>query len=157
MFRQILWYKFLFVKVIHFGGRRDSIFNLNNVWHHSRGFADSNISKSLENFILVMFYALTSPYLKKNNIERMRNSMWFRRENDENVVRTRDWCGWPSSPRLTLSCTALGLILVHDWLNFNISQKYDIIKCFFLPYLPGLSYISCLTHNHILDTQIKAS
>ena len=25
--------------------------------------------------------------------------MWFGRENDENVVRTRDWCGWPSSPR----------------------------------------------------------
>ena len=58
----VLWYKFLFVKVIHFGGRRDSILNLNNVWHHSRGFEDSNISKSLENFILVMFYALTSPY-----------------------------------------------------------------------------------------------
>ena len=26
--------------------------------------------------------------------------MWFGRENDENVVRTRDCrCGWPSSPR----------------------------------------------------------
>ena len=62
MFTRILWYKFLFVKVIQFGGRRESIFNLNNVWHHSRGFEDSNISKSLENFILVMFYALTSPY-----------------------------------------------------------------------------------------------
>ena len=109
MFTQILWYRFLFVKVIHFGGRRDSIFNLNNVWHHSRGFEDSNISKSLENFILVMFYALTSPYFKKmclfsrighlkKNIERTRISMWFGRENDENVVRTRDWCGWPSSP-----------------------------------------------------------
>ena len=36
--------------------------------------------------------------LKKNNIERTRISMWFGRENDENVVRTRDWCGWPSSP-----------------------------------------------------------
>ena len=28
--------------------------------------------------------------LKKNNIERTRISMWFGRENDENVVRTRD-------------------------------------------------------------------
>ena len=37
--------------------------------------------------------------LKKNNIERTRISTWFGRENDENVVRTRDWCGWPSSPR----------------------------------------------------------
>ena len=55
MFTRILWYKFVFVKVIHFGGRRDSIFNLNNVLHHSRGLEDSNISKSLENFILVMF------------------------------------------------------------------------------------------------------
>ena len=27
--------------------------------------------------------------LKKNNIERTRISMWFGRENDENVVRTR--------------------------------------------------------------------
>ena len=26
-------------------------------------------------------------------------SRWFGRENEENVVRTRDWCGWPSSPR----------------------------------------------------------
>ena len=25
--------------------------------------------------------------------------MRFGRENYENVVRTRDWCGWPSSPR----------------------------------------------------------
>ena len=108
MFRQILWYKFLFVKVIHFWGRRDSIFNLNNVWHHS------NISKSLENFIIVMFYALTSPYLKKmylfsrighliiiNNIERTRISRWFGQETEENMVRTRDWCGWPSSPPLS--------------------------------------------------------
>ena len=110
MFTRILWDRFLFVKVIQFGGRRDSIFNLNNVWHHSRGFEDSNISKSLENFILVMFYALSSPYFKKmylfsrighkkNNIERTRILMWFGREKDENVVRTRDWCGWPSSPR----------------------------------------------------------
>ena len=38
---------------------------------------------------------------RKNNIEKTRGSMWFGRENDENVVRTRDWCGWPSSPRLT--------------------------------------------------------
>ena len=36
--------------------------------------------------------------LKKNSIERTRISMWVGRENDENVVRTRDWCGWPSSP-----------------------------------------------------------
>ena len=28
--------------------------------------------------------------LQKNNIERTRISMWFGRENDENVVRTRD-------------------------------------------------------------------
>ena len=31
IFTLILWYKFLFVKVIHFGGRRDAILNLNNV------------------------------------------------------------------------------------------------------------------------------
>ncbi len=37
-------------------------------------------------------------HLKKNYIERTRISMWFGRENGENVVRTRDWCGWPSSP-----------------------------------------------------------
>ena len=116
MFTRILWYRFLFEKVIHFEGRRDSIWNLNNVWHHSREFEDSNISKSLENFIQVMFYALTSPYFKKmylfsrighlkKNIERTRISMWFGRENDENVVRTRDWCGWPSSPRRSLTET----------------------------------------------------
>ena len=36
--------------------------------------------------------------------------MWFERENDENVVRTRDWCGWPSSPHLTLvsNCSKVG-------------------------------------------------
>ena len=36
--------------------------------------------------------------LKKNNIERTRISRWFGREHEENVVRTIDWCGWPSSP-----------------------------------------------------------
>ena len=40
-------------------------------------------------------------HFKKNNIERTRISRWFGRENEENVVRTKDWCGWPSSPRQT--------------------------------------------------------
>ena len=37
--------------------------------------------------------------LLKNNIERTRISRWLGQENEENVARTRDWCGWPSSPR----------------------------------------------------------
>ena len=34
--------------------------------------------------------------------------MWFGRENDENVVRTRDCCGWPSSPRELLNKNSPG-------------------------------------------------
>ena len=26
--------------------------------------------------------------------------MWLGRENEENVARTRYWCGWPSSPHI---------------------------------------------------------
>ena len=47
------------MKVSHFGGRRGLSLNLNKVYrHHSRGFEDSNILKSLHNFNLTMFYAL---------------------------------------------------------------------------------------------------
>ena len=46
------------MKVSHFGGRRGLSLNLNKVYrHHSRGFEDSNILKSLHNFSRTMFYA----------------------------------------------------------------------------------------------------
>ena len=53
------------MKVSHSGGRRDLSFNLNTVLHHSHGFEDSNIFKSLLNFSLTMLYALTSPDFQK--------------------------------------------------------------------------------------------
>ena len=70
----------------------------------------TNLKFNWENFILHLspnvaiflkkcIYFQGSDTLKKNHIERTRISMWFGRENKENVVRTRDWCGWPSSPR----------------------------------------------------------
>ena len=40
--------------------------------------------------------------LKKNNIGRTRILRWVGRENEENVARTRNCCGGPSSPRHTL-------------------------------------------------------
>ena len=87
-----------------------------------------NVAIFLKNVFIFKDRTLKKIILKGRGIrfgsdEKMMN-MWF-------GVWIRDWCGWTSSSRLTLSCTALGLILVHDWLNFNISQKYDIIKCFF--------------------------
>ena len=39
---------------------------------------------------------------KKNNIERTRISRWLGRENLENVARTINCCGWPSSPRVSV-------------------------------------------------------
>ena len=36
---------------------------------------------------------------KKNIFEMMRISRGLERENEENVARTRNCCGWPSSPR----------------------------------------------------------
>ena len=62
----------------------------------------TNLKFNWENLIfrlLKMYLFSRIGHFKKNNIERTRISMWFGRENDENVVRTRDWCGWPSSPR----------------------------------------------------------
>ena len=39
--------------------------------------------------------------LKKQNKRRTRISRWLGQENEENVARTRNYCGWPSSPLLT--------------------------------------------------------
>ena len=71
----------------------------------------TNLKFNWENFIfhlcpnvsifLKNVFIFKNRTLKKNNIERTRFSRWFGRENEENVVQTRDWCGWPSSPHLT--------------------------------------------------------
>ena len=47
------------MKDSHSGGKKDLSFNPIKVWHHSHGFEDSNILKSLQNFSLTMLYALT--------------------------------------------------------------------------------------------------
>ena len=39
--------------------------------------------------------------LKTHNKQRTRISRWLGQENEENVARTRNYCGWPSSPLLT--------------------------------------------------------
>ena len=57
--------------------------------------------------------------LKKNNFERTRISMWFGRENDENVVRTRDWCGWPSSPRSSDLSAVFGIGSLIDFIAYK--------------------------------------
>ena len=74
----------------------------NKVWH---GFKDSNMMKSLQYFSLSIFYALTWPDLKKKvlsfrirNFKTCINRRWLGQENDENVVRTKNCCSWPSSP-----------------------------------------------------------
>ena len=64
--------------------------------------------------------------LKKNNIERMRILRWFGRENDENVVQTRDWCGWPSSPRLAehfIKKYTIKNYIIKSWCKFFRRQS----------------------------------
>ena len=65
---------------------------------------------------------------KKNNIERTRISMWFGREKDENVVRTRDWCGWPSSPHSTQAFQAAGSSHLFKLLIKDIYQRFKTIQ-----------------------------
>ena len=88
---------------------------------------------------------------KKNNIERTRISMWLGRENDENVVRTRDWCGWPSSPR------GLGRRLLESNYDFEQPKKQETQLCINRPILlKNLSFkilvicktICCLTTSN---------
>jgi len=67
----------------------------------------------LQYFSPSIFYALTWPDLKKivlssrignyltQNNQRRRIPRWLEWENEENVARTRSWCGWPSSPPWT--------------------------------------------------------
>ena len=45
--------------------------------------------------------------------------MWFGRENDENVVWTRDWCGWPSSPLFNKTLN----IFFQDLFGTNVVQN----------------------------------
>ena len=140
MFRQILWYKFLFVKVIHFWGRRDSIFNLNNVWHHS------NISKSLENFILVMFYANVAIFKKNVFIFKDRTlqkkiiskGRGFRGGSDEKMRRM--WFG--------LEIDVVGL---PPLVQLNFREKY--FECFDknrFSFCPGESYFVKFFQWHLL-------
>ena len=68
------------------------------------------VFETIETCISIHFYALTRPDLLKivlsssdrnfltHNNRRKRISRWFGREKEENVARTRSYCGWPSSP-----------------------------------------------------------
>jgi len=70
----------------------------------------------------------------KKNIERTRISMWFGRENDENVVRTRDWCGWPSSPPSIGSVTSRHITFRHITTRLsNISPYNNLPNCSISP------------------------
>jgi len=40
---------------------------------------------------------------KTHNNQRIRIVKWLERENEENVARMRNCCGWPSSPRRRVS------------------------------------------------------
>ena len=100
--------------------------------------------------------------LKKNNIERTRISMGFGRENDENVVRTRDWCGWPSSPPSNLYANVKELIYHMGGLtetvavnqgstmDIQISTEVNPFPDFNLePFLfpePGLKWVFFINH-----------
>ena len=66
-------------------------------------FMDLKIPTFKKNFILTMLYSLTWPdwTQKKNIFKWTRISRWLGRENEENMARTRNCCGWPSSVPLT--------------------------------------------------------
>ena len=86
--------------------------------------------------------------LLKHNNRRTRIPRWLGRENEENVARTRNWCGGPSSPRVTkqkiprywkydIVCRkrVLEELSVFSRNNMGIqklvSSKYPIIICIF--------------------------
>ena len=47
-------------------------------------------------------FSLENKTLEKDNIGRTRISRWLGRENEEKVAWTRNCCGWPSSPRISV-------------------------------------------------------
>ena len=49
-------------------------------------------------FKKIVLSLIIGNFLTQNN-RKTRIPRWFGRENEENVVRSRDWCGMPSSPR----------------------------------------------------------
>ena len=66
---------------------------------------DLTIPTSLQYFSFSRFKKKLSPWngnIKTHNNRRTRISRWLGQENEENVARTRNFCGWPSSPRLTV-------------------------------------------------------
>ena len=88
--------------------------------------------------------------------------MWFGRENDENVVRTRDWCGWPSSPRTIVSevllilcglpCTLIKIwistpLLVHISFDFKLWTPLMTILHMFIDNFPFYSYMTISLEN----------
>ena len=93
-----VWYNFWIMKVSHFGGRRGLSLKF-KVWHHSYRFEDSNIIKSLQNFSLAMFHALTWPEFQKNILvfkdwtrkKIFLKGRWYRGGSDEKMRRM--WLG----------------------------------------------------------------
>jgi len=82
----------------------------------------------LQSFSSCIFYALTWPDFQKivlssiignvltQNNRRKRIPRWLGRENEENVARTRNCCGWPSSPLQTA------------WIHTNIEVKRSCLS-----------------------------
>ena len=59
----------------------------------------------------------------------MRISRWLGRENEENVARTRNCCGWPSSPPLTNSNKRLDVYWIQtDKQTDTQTSKSDIYR-----------------------------
>ena len=86
----------------------------------------------MQYFSLPIFYAQTWPDLKKivlssrirnfktQNNRRTRISRWLGRENEENVARTRNCCGWPFLP-----CSSV-VSLSEFRININQSNHFRI-------------------------------
>ena len=99
-----------------------------------------------------IFYARTWPDFKKivlssrignfstQNNRRTRIPRWLGRENEENVARTRNWCGWPSSHLYTSP----------PFLKLLFTLKHS--ECKFWWVSPG----SILSKNNIIVTKVLA-
>jgi len=83
-------------------------------------------------FLKNSFIFKNGNFLTQNNL-RKRIPRWFGRENEENVVWTRDWCGWPFSPRCS--------VVLITWLWVTLYTLWTLVlrRLILLPVYAGWS------------------
>ena len=105
--KQTLFFRTSFMEHFHF------YTNLKFYWENLIFHLCPNVAIFLKNAFIFKDRTLKKKYWKDED------SRWFGRENEENVVRTRDWCGWPSSPHEIVRLK----ILLYIWTGLTVVAK----------------------------------